>query len=144
MAAAREATTEQQRLLAAGASFGLETTFSGKRELFFMQAAKEAGYKISLVYVCVDKAQTSAWRVAQRVAAGGHSVPEADVLRRYPRSLDNLAQAIEKADRVYVLDNTGKRRRLVLTMEAGRVKYASRNLPQWAKRPLSKTLGRLT
>jgi predicted ABC-type ATPase len=29
-------------------------------------------------------------RVAERVAHGGHNIPEADLIRRFPRSLHNL------------------------------------------------------
>lgn len=98
---------------------------------------EHASYKVNLIYIGLDKVQTSAWRVEQRVAAGGHGVPEVDVIRRYPRSLENLGQTIDKVDRVYVLDNFGERRRPVISAENGRVKYASPNLPAWARAPLA-------
>ena len=141
IAAARQATGKQNRLLAARQSFGFETTLSGKRELKIMQEAKEAGYKVNLIFIGIAGAEGSAARVAQRVATGGHNVPEADLKRRYPRSLENLSQAAAHADRLYVLDNSEKRRRLVLDAEHGRVKYVTPNMPEWAKRPLSATLG---
>lgn len=140
IAAGRQAAKEQDRLIAAGASFGLETTLSGKRELAIMSAAKDAGYTVNLVYIGLAGPDASAARVKTRVAAGGHDVPHADIIRRYPRSIENLGQAMERADRAYVLDNSGERRRLLLTAEAARVEYATKDLPEWAKAPLAKTL----
>lgn len=64
---------------------------------------------------------------------GGHSVPVEDVARRYIRSLTNLAEAISAANRSFVLDNTGKKRRLLLSIERGYIKYLSNKLPDWAK-----------
>ena len=36
-------------------------------------------------------------RVAERVAHGGHDVPEADIERRFPRSLHNLFELYSQA-----------------------------------------------
>ena len=48
-------------------------------------------------------------RVALRVKLGGHNIPQADVERRFQRSLHNLyALYLPLADRWTVLDNAGK------------------------------------
>ena len=44
-------------------------------------------------------------RIRNRVALGGHDVPEADVRRRFGRSLANLPAAIARADEAYLYDN---------------------------------------
>jgi len=76
-----------------------------------LRHAKEAGYKITLVYIGVNSPDVSLGRVNQRVAEGGHHVPPQDVARRYSRSMANLATALQSVDRAFVLDNSGQRRR---------------------------------
>lgn len=48
------AVTQRARLLSEGRSFGIETTLTGRRELQLMQAARNLGYKINLVYVGLE------------------------------------------------------------------------------------------
>ncbi len=130
--AGRMAVLEQERLLANSASFALDTTFSGNRELTLMKRAAKAGYKINLIFLSVDSVALCLARIHERIDSGGHSVPAEDVARRFIRSLDNLSTAFDLADRVFVLDNTGEKRRLLLSVDQHRVKHLSRNLPQWA------------
>lgn len=129
----REAVRRQEALLAQGADFALETTLSGHRELAVMWRAQQAAYKVNLVYVGIDSPKTTLRRIAQRIADGGHAVPAVDATRRFARSLANLATALPRVDRAFVLDNTGLRYRLLLSLEQGRVKYRSRHLPSWAQ-----------
>ena len=120
--AGRIAVTQRARLPAEGRSFGIETTLTGRGELQLMQAAKERGYKVNLVYVGLDSADDSNSRVMARVRRGGHDVPEKDIYRRFGRSLANLPDAIQLSDRVRVLDNSGEHKRLLLKMDKGRVR----------------------
>lgn len=129
--AGRLAIATQDQLLASGRSFAWETTMSGNRELGFMQRAKDAGYKVNLVFVGVRDPMASIARVAERVAAGGHNVPPADIVRRFQRSLANLPAALQLADRAYVFDNSGERRRLVLARDLDQTRRVVSNPPKW-------------
>jgi predicted ABC-type ATPase len=131
--AGRIAIAEQQALLAKGKSFVVETTLTGKRELKLIQHASALGYKVNLLFVGVHDVQLSASRVAQRVAVGGHAVPAEDIFRRFSVSLAHLGEALPLVDRALVLDNSGLKRQLLLSVENGQLKYGSRNLPEWAK-----------
>jgi predicted ABC-type ATPase len=75
----------------------------------------------------------SAVRVAQRVSEGGHDVPTADILRRFSRSLANLPLALDIADRAWVFDNSGRRRRLVLARRRQDVRRLAAPLPAWVE-----------
>lgn len=130
--AGRIAITRREGHLKAGRSFGLETTLTGRSELDLMRRAKAAGYRVNLVFVGLDDAQLSAARVHARVQRGGHDVPLVDVLRRYGRSMDHLAIALTIADRAFVFDNSGTRRRLLFFREHDRTKHLSQLLPKWA------------
>lgn len=59
-------------------------------------------------------------RVAKRVAAGGHSIPEDVIRRRYERSLDNFFNAYSPAADTWVLmNNTSKPGRPVAWRRVG-------------------------
>jgi len=47
-------------------------------------------------------------RIRDRVLAGGHNVPEADVQRRYARSFRNLPIVTERADHTILFDNSNE------------------------------------
>ena len=55
-----------------------------------MRDARSAGFGISIAYVFLQSADECVKRVAERVQKGGHSVPESDIRRRFPRSLRNF------------------------------------------------------
>jgi predicted ABC-type ATPase len=131
--AGRIAAARRRDLLRAGHSFAIETTLTGHSELRVMSDARRAGYKTNLVYVGVDDALTALGRVRERVARGGHDVPSTIVLRRYAKSVANLVIAVPLFDRCFILDNTGNRHRLLATIDKGRVRHASRRLPDWAR-----------
>lgn len=132
--AGRMAIAQRQSFLAARQSFAIETTLTGKGELDLMRRASAQGYKVNLLFVGLNEAPLSAARVAERVRRGGHPVPLADIFRRFDRSLSNLHTALPMVDRAFVLDNSGDRRRLLFSIEAGRVKHLAKNLPEWAQK----------
>ena len=74
----------------AGRDFMLETTLTGALYARRIPEWREAGYRTALIYVRLPSAQASLQRVQRRERLGGHVVPEADVLRRYDRSVSNL------------------------------------------------------
>ena len=131
--AGKLATKERQNLLNQKQNFAFETTFSGKSEIRLMNQTKEQGYKVNLVFVCTESPEISKFRIKQRVLNGEHHVPSSDVVRRYSRSLNNMKQGLSLAGRDYLLDNTGRRRRLVLSIENQKLKMVSRRQPEWLK-----------
>lgn len=88
-------------------SFAFETTLSGKSHLKTLAALKRARYRICLALVWIPTPELSAARIACRVQAGGHHVPDTDVRRRWPRILANLPRYVALADRILLFDNTG-------------------------------------
>ena len=76
----------------------------GKLEL--LRLAREAGYRTYLYYVAAEDPAINVSRVANRVALGGHPVPEDKIVERYQRSLSLLLEAIRLTNRAYVFDNS--------------------------------------
>jgi len=113
-------------------SFAIETTLTGASALRLMTSTREAGYKVTLVYVGLVSADLSSDRVADRVAQGGHDVPLDAIERRYPASLANLAKAIPLADRFFLFDNSSRQRKLLVVGKDSRVIRLTPDLPNWA------------
>jgi predicted RNA binding protein YcfA (HicA-like mRNA interferase family) len=66
-------------------------------------------------------------------ARGGHFIPDADVRRRYARSVANAALALRLADTAKFYDNSGDDARLILVANAGVVVWRSEAVPEWVR-----------
>ncbi len=99
---------EFDRNVAQRLSFGLETTLSGRTYLGRFKEAKQAGYRLVLFYIWVGSAKLSIERIKHRVSKGGHPVADADVIRRFGRSIRNFIHLYRPlADEFGVFDNRG-------------------------------------
>lgn len=111
-AAGRELLRRVATLEAAVATFAIETTLSSTMYAGKLGAWSRRGYRTTLHFIELPSADYAVERVARRVTAGGHSVPEADVRRRFQRGL-HLFQTVFKPlpDRWYhwVSDDGGLR-----------------------------------
>ncbi|MHC5541599.1 zeta toxin family protein [Singulisphaera rosea] len=77
-------------LSAAGEDFGFETTLSGRTYVRLLTRLKHKGYRVILYFLWLPDDELAMTRVANRVRQGGHSVPEADIRRRYRLGLKNF------------------------------------------------------
>ena len=68
-------------------SFALETTLSSRMYAKHIPRWQARGYSVSLHFIEAPSPDFAVKRVAARVAAGGHHIPEADVRRRFSRGL---------------------------------------------------------
>lgn len=94
--------------VAAKEDFAFETTLSGRNYLKLVDRLQAEGWEVQLFYLALPDPGMSKIRVAERVAHGGHHIPDADIERRYPRSLKNLFDAYSmKVDRCRCYLNTG-------------------------------------
>jgi len=89
-------------------SFGFESTLAaGNAPEKLIRQAKEQGFLVILLYFWLSSPRLALERVQQRVVAGGHDIPESDVLRRYERSIANLTKTyLPLADFWLVYDNS--------------------------------------
>lgn len=81
---------EIERFAQQGIDFGLETTLSGRSYIGMIHHLKRRGYKIHIYFLWVPTENVTLARVKERVLKGGHDVPEADVRRRFRRSMENF------------------------------------------------------
>jgi predicted ABC-type ATPase len=131
LTAGREILRRIQDYLDEHVSFAIETTLASKRTLGMMQKAKVRGFTVQLVYIGLDTSERGILRVQERVLQGGHDVPDEDVRRRYIRGLANLPEAIRKADRAIVYDNSENEHRKMLETERGSIAWSRTEQPRW-------------
>lgn len=130
-AAGRRVIELTREYLQAGISFAIETTLSSKQNLATLQLARGSGFQVRLIYVALDAPEHNLRRVKERVASGGHNVPDEDVRRRYYRSLANAPEALRIAHEAVVYDNSGLRHQKVLQLRGGIVTWHIDQKPPW-------------
>ena len=102
--AAKQTLRRIRALLAQGASFGFETTLSGRSQLSIVDEVHRSGFALHVYYLWLPDADPLPVRIRHRVLLGGHDVPVSDVRRRFVRSRDNLREYAALADRLLVFD----------------------------------------
>jgi predicted ABC-type ATPase len=133
-----------QRAIDEGFDFTFETTLGGNTMPALLAEAAQRGIEVHVFFVGLDSAEAHIERVRQRVRAGGHDIPEADIRRRYRHSRINLVRLIPVLTELRVYDNsatadpaTGQAPMpvLVLHMQRGRIVGPSdlTATPAWAK-----------
>lgn len=102
--------------------FGFETTLSGKSYLNLLRELKKRGYSVHIFFLWVPEVDVPIARVKDRVVRGGHNVPEADLRRRFDRSIKNFLQYYRQmADSWLLFDNAVKPPELIAGGDAGKL-----------------------
>ena len=87
--------------------FGFETTLAGRSWVPVLQRLRERGYRLHIFFLWLPTADLALSRVEERVRAGGHSVPEEVVRRRFHRGLRNFFEIyVQVVDAWLLLDNS--------------------------------------
>ena len=114
VAAARLMLEEIDRLTELRADFAWESTLSGLTYAKRIQAMKQLGYHVEIIYLRLASPQLALRRIAGRVRQGGHNVGKADVLRRFSRSWWNFKNTYRSlADVWAIYDNSSQPPKLV-------------------------------
>ncbi len=136
--AAREALRRRRDALGAGRTHLVETTLAGTTILRHIATAQRKDYWIVLHFVSVGSPDLALDRIRNRVALGGHDVPEADVRRRFERSHASLPAAISWADVVLLYDNADPDRPYrEVAVITEKLSWISEAVPDWAAAALA-------
>lgn len=93
------------RAIARRESAAIETVLSSDKFVAVVEAARKARYRIRLVFVALPSVEVAIARVATRVAAGGHAVPETSIRSRWSKSHRNLTVFAALVDDLLVFSN---------------------------------------
>lgn len=99
------AVSQIEAALDEGVNFTQETTLSGGYPKRLCSRAKEAGYYIRLYYVGLDTLEESLSRIENRVAHGGHNIPEKDVRGRFAHRFQDVGKILPYCDEAKFFDN---------------------------------------
>lgn len=118
LAASRLFLAEIQACIQKQEDFAFETTLAGRSHLKLVHRLKAQGWRLELIYLALPSMEMSKWRVAERVAHGGHNIPSADIERRFSRSLFNLLNLFSsQTDACRCFMNAGPTPQLVFHQE---------------------------
>jgi len=71
-------------------SFAFETTLATRFYAQWMKDLKSQGFEFHLVFLWLKNPELASARVKERVASGGHNIPEDVIYRRYFKGLQNF------------------------------------------------------
>ena len=127
-------------------AFAFETTLGGQTMTDLLERAAGEGLAVHVWFAGLENVELHMERVRQRVARGGHDIPEAKIRERYVASVTNLIALLPQLTRLQVYDNSidaipGQpmpNPRLLLQLDHGRITWprdvpALRQTPDWAK-----------
>jgi predicted ABC-type ATPase len=117
-------------------NLSFETVMSHPSKKDILRFALENGYDCNLHFVTTASPIINIARVKDRVAKGGHDVPEDRITARYFKGLDLLADIIPLTKHTILYDNSGKRYRIFATIHDGRLVelHDTAPLPNWYHR----------
>lgn len=134
VAAGRETLRRSQVWMASRRSFVRESTLSGREIVRSAEAARGAGYRVTLIFVGLNKLSATKNRVRIRSRSGGHAIPVRDQERRFLRSFDNAPRVAAIADEAYFLDNVSEQPRIVAVVHRGIVLFRETTRAAWVER----------
>jgi predicted ABC-type ATPase len=109
-----------QELRLKNVDFAFETTMASKTFVKFLLDCKAEGYAINVLFVWLCTPELAIARVASRVRAGGHSIPEEAIRRRYAKGLLNFFNLFSPiADNWLFVDNSESQPIIVAEKQAG-------------------------
>lgn len=79
-----------QCLIQEEANLIIEVTLAGRGFRRIIHQLKNTGYSVTIVFLYLRSPEVCIARVRNRVMAGGHDVPEQDIIRRFYRSKRNF------------------------------------------------------
>ncbi len=114
--------TRIKELTTSKATFGFETTLSGRGYVRLFRKMRANGYRIVIFFLWLPSADMAVARVRARARQGGHNVPEPVIRRRYGNGLCNFFQLYRPiAHRVWLLDGSEYPPRKVAHENEGRL-----------------------
>ncbi len=97
-----------------GYSFAFETTLSGRGYLRLIRDWRKQHYEVKLFFLSLVSPEEAIARVAERVAQGGHHVPNEVIRRRFYAGLDNFQKLYRlEVDFWRWYDNSGRTPKLI-------------------------------
>ena len=136
----REGLNRLRHAIRTNTEFAFETTLVEHSITATLLDAISAGLPVRVWYCGLGSPELHIERVADRVARGGHDIPENKIRERYVSSMRNLCRLAPGLDRLAVYDNSTPFRsnglpdiRELISVEDGKIMLLDTDMPDWAK-----------
>jgi predicted ABC-type ATPase len=97
------------KLVNLGESFCFETTLSGRSYARMIPAWQAKGFVVRLIFLSLENVELAIARVAERMAQGGHFIPEEVIRRRFTAGFANFHNLYKNlVDGWALYDNSGQ------------------------------------
>jgi predicted ABC-type ATPase len=100
-------------------SFAFETTLASRFYVKFIEELKAQNFEFHLLFLWLESSELAILRVAERVSAGGHNVPEETIRRRYERGLQNFFKLYQPIADTWALFDANALDKIVLIANGG-------------------------
>ncbi len=98
---------ELRSLASKSEDWGTESTLAANAYIPLIEKWRAEGYRFHLYYIWLPSQEMAVERVAARVRAGGHNIPEATIRRRYEAGRRNFVSAYApRADFWTIINNS--------------------------------------
>lgn len=136
----REGLNRLELAIRTDAHFAFETTLGGNTITGTLLDAIAIGVRVDVWFCGLASVDLHIQRVAERVARGGHDIPEELIRKRYRRSMRNLCRLAPGLDQLIVYDNSlplkrnhKPQLRKLLQVRHQRLLHCETDMPSWAK-----------
>ena len=117
-----------------------ETTLGGNSICQLLHDAIDEGIKVRILFCGLESAELHIQRVKNRVAKGGHDIPEDKIRARWKSSILNMMSLIPRCYQIKVFDNSSpvksgrpKPVSLFSMLDGKFIQKPIKELPEWAK-----------
>jgi predicted ABC-type ATPase len=120
--------------------YTFETTLGGHSICKLLHKAIDQGIEVRIFFCGLDSPELHIQRVSERVAKGGHPIPEEKIRERWTHSIHNMLGLIKRCHSVKVFDNSkpadlhGPHPRCLFYLNQGQFAIPPvPDMPEWAK-----------
>jgi len=122
----------RRKAMSLSKSFTFETVMSSDDKIELLRKAQVLGFRTYLYYIATEDPAINVQRVKNRVAEGGHDVPEEKIVTRYYRSLNLLCNAIRLTHRAFFFDTSEEETWYFAEATDGtKIELKSNEMPSW-------------
>ena len=107
--------------------FAIETTLATRSLLKIIKQAQSVGYEVQILYFWLNSPEMAIQRVRDRVAAGGHNIPDNVVRRRYVMGLQYFFDTYSPICDKWILADNSKLPFTIVAEGTKKLKYIKDN-----------------
>ncbi|WP_439556238.1 zeta toxin family protein [Dyadobacter sp.] len=131
-----------EEAIAASTDLAYEGHFSEATSWRVIQRFRSVGYRIHFIFLSLQTLELSFQRIATRVIQSGHYVPPIHIRENFYGNLKMLDKHLHLIDNLKIIDNSGYKANVLLTMEDQKIIFVKPELSRPWRRELTPNIFR--